>query len=165
MRYCSRCGFPLNTVAILLQNDGALPSGPRERRALSLRARIATESLILTLLSWLIGLWATLFFDSGGPYEIIAKIGALIFFVLGFIGILRFLYAFLFVRTAEKQGQERHVNRLPDTKRSALPPAQQTPLSDFPSKANTKEIVRPTSVTENTTQLLDESASHQNLAE
>ena len=165
MRYCSRCGFPLNTVAILLQNDGVLPGRPRARRSLSLRGRIATESVVFTVFSWLLGLWATLWFDSGGPYEVIAKIGALIFFVLGFIGLLRFLYAFLFVRAEEEGGREPYVGRLADTKPAALPPAQQTPLSDFPRRASTKEIVRPISVTENTTQLLDESASHENLAE
>ena len=165
MRYCSRCGFPLDTVAILLQNDGLLPSRPKGHRSLSQRGRIATESVVLTVFSWLIGLWATLWFDSGGPYEVIAKLGSLIFFVLGFIGLLRFLYAFLFVRPDEERAQESHVKRLRDTKLSALPPAQQTPLSDFPRRINTKEIVRPISVTENTTQLLDESSSHRNLAE
>ena|SRR6185436_14870495 len=159
MRYCSRCGFPLGTVAILLQNDGVLPPLPKNLIGRSTRGRIATESVILTVLSWTIGLLATLLFDFGGPYELLAKLGAFIFFLVGFIGLLRFLYAFLFLRT-EEVDREDHVRQVSERNQPALPPAEQTPISDFPTKANTKEMVRPISVTENTTQLLDEFDPH-----
>ena len=159
MRYCSRCGFPLGTVAILLQNDGVLPPLPNNLIRHSTRGRIATESVILTVVSWTIGLLATFLFDFGGPYELLAKVGAFIFFLVGFIGLLRFLYAFLFLRT-EEADREHNVRQVSERNQPALPPAEQTPISDFPTKANTKEMVRPISVTENTTQLLDEFDPH-----
>src|SRR5262245_21868784 len=101
MRYCSRCGFPLSIVALLLQNDGQLPTQSPARGRQSTRARIAIESLILTVLSWAMALLATWWFDAGGPFELIAKAASLLFFFVGLVGVLRFLYAFLFVKQGE----------------------------------------------------------------
>jgi hypothetical protein len=159
MRYCSRCGFPLSNVALLLQNDGMLPQAFKEGRLQSSRARKAIESAILTGFFWAIGLLATYWFDAGKPFEIIVKIGSLIFFLLGLIGLLRFVYVFLFMTDREPDG-DHYLKQITEQKRLTLPTPQQTPLSDFPHKANTKEMVRPLSVTENTTQLLDDSELH-----
>jgi len=155
MRYCSRCGLPLATVAILLQNDGMLPPSTTKRR--SSRARTATESGILTVGSWAMGLLCTLLFDFGGPYELIAKLGSLLFFLIGIIGLFGFVYAFLFMREDRESEHERHPRQVTGQIRQGLPTPQQMPLSDFPRRANTKEIVQPMSVTENTTRLLDDS--------
>ena len=158
MRYCSRCGFPLGTVALLLQNDGKLPPQPAAR-AESRRGRMATESLILMVLSWAVAFIATWWFDVGGPFEFIAKVGAVLFVLIGLIGLLRFLYAFLFVRQGEGPRVENSQREMPEYRERALPP-QQTPFVDVPNKTRTKEMVQPISVTESTTRLLDESDSH-----
>jgi hypothetical protein len=121
---------------------------------------MVTESVILTIVSWLIGLLATLWFDFGGPLEIVARIGSLVFFLLGLIGLFRFLYAFLFVNRDREPDQEHYLGQVTEPKRLAVPSPQQVPLSDFSRKANTHEMVRPISVTENTTQLLDEADSN-----
>ena len=159
MRYCSRCGFPLSTVAILLQNDGMLPQVSREGRLRLSRARTATESAILTVFFCAIGLLATNWFDAGGPFEIIARIGSLIFFLLGLVGLIRFVYAFLFMADREIDA-EPYSRQITGQERLILPTPQQTTFSDFPRKANTKEMVRPFSVTENTTRHLDDSESN-----
>ena len=159
MRYCSRCGFPLSTVAILLQNDGVLPLASTEGRMRSSRARTATESVILTVFFWVIGLLATYWFDAGGPFELMARIGSLIFFLLGLVGLLRFVYAFLFMTDREIDA-EHYARQITGQKRLTLPTPQQTPFSDFPRKVNTKEMVQPLSVTENTTRHLDDSESN-----
>jgi hypothetical protein len=155
MRYCSRCGFPLVTVALLLTNDGTLPTIEDKKGLRSVRSRMATESVILTTFSWAVALACTFWFDVGGPYEGIAKIGAFTFFMLGFIGLFRFLYAFLFL----KMDPIRKVQVQPtvtEPARSQLPPPQINPLSDWPVRPNTREMVSQPSVTENTTRLLDE---------
>ena len=151
LRYCSRCGFPLTGVALVLNNDGLIPqlaahdSPPR-------RGNMIKESLILSLASWLVALLCTVAWDWGGSFESVAKVASLIFFVLGLIGLIRFLYAFLFVR--EKAATV--APAFPVTaRRTTLPPAQDSSLSDYPQK-NTREMIPRGSVTENTTRLLDE---------
>jgi hypothetical protein len=155
MRYCSRCGFPLATVALLLSNNGAVPAIATDTNRRSLRSRVATESFILTAFSWAVAMACTFWFDASGIYEGIAKIGAVTFFLLGFVGLLRFLYAFLFLKinlAAPAKGQP----ALADSSRSQLPPSQAMPLSDWPLRSNTREMVSQTSVTENTTRLLED---------
>ena len=162
MRYCSRCGFPLATVAILLNHNGILPQvdGSKPSHPAS-RAKIATESIIMTIFSWAVGLGATLWFDAGGPFEIIAKLAAVLFFGLGLIGLLRFLYAFLFVKDQvpgiqRPQSPPEFISSDERTPQ-ALPSPQQTPITDWTRRPNTREIVSQPSVTENTTRLLDDS--------
>jgi hypothetical protein len=97
----------------------------------------------------------TFWFDASGIYEGIAKIGAVTFFMLGFVGLFRFLYAFLFLKmdTAENKRKQRSVT---EAKPAQLPPQQTVPISDFPRRPNTREMARQPSVTENTTRFLDE---------
>lgn len=152
LRFCSRCGFPLAGVAMVLENDGliprlAAPEGPGRR------GKMIKESWILTLASWAVALLTTLAWDWGGSFESVAKVGALVFFLLGLIGLLRFVYAFLFV----KEGSAGFEPALPvAASRAALPSPQDVPLTDYPQRINTREMVPRNSVTENTTRLLDE---------
>jgi hypothetical protein len=75
--------------------------------------------------------------------------------MLGFIGLLRFLYAFLFLKmdTAENKNRQRSVAQ---AKPAQLPPQQTVPISDFPRRPDTREMAHQPSVTENTTRLLEE---------
>jgi hypothetical protein len=164
MRFCSRCGFPLGAVALLLDNGGLLPqlAGDSTQKRLSARNRMLCESSILTLVTWGLALGATFWWDYGGAFESAAKVSSLVLSVLGLIALLRFLYAFLFVKASPDQqtafgrvGAERVVLGEPGP--AMLPPQRSTPISDYPRRVNTKEMVqRPPSVTENTTRLLDE---------
>ena len=156
MRYCSRCGFPLTTVALLLSNDGELARQPAESGRRSMRSRVATESLILTVFSWAVAMLCTFWFDAHGIYEGIAKIGAFTFFILGFIGLFRFLYAFLFLKIETSEHAKKSKSLRPDTNPSQLPPAQTVPINDWTQRPNTREMAPQASVTENTTRLLEE---------
>ena len=151
LRYCSRCGFPLTGVALLLDNDGLIPQlaakdAPRRR------GKIMKESLVLTLASWMLVVLGTATWDWGGPFESVAKVGSLILFVLGLIGLLRFLYAFLFVYEISATAEPAFPVA---ARRTALPLPQDIPLSDYPQRTRTKEMIPRGSVTENTTRLLD----------
>jgi len=97
----------------------------------------------------------TFWFDAHGIYEGIAKIGAFTFFMLGFVGLFRFLYAFLFLKMdpVENKRTQRSITQV---RPAQLPPQQTVPISDFPQRPNTREMVPQPSVTENTTRFLDE---------
>lgn len=107
---------------------------------------------MLTLGAWTVALFCTTAWDWGGSFETVAKIGALLFFVLGLIGLLRFVYAFLFV---DDSPAATAAPTFPAAgHQSALPP--QNPLTDYPQRSTTREMAPRASVTENTTKLLDE---------
>lgn len=156
LRFCSRCGFPLSGVALLLANQGALPVSTSSEIP-GRRGRIIKESLALTFASWAIALLATAIWDWGNPLEMIAKVGSLIFFLLGVIGLLRFLYAFLFVKDASYLAAEPVFPPVP--RQAVLPPQQEMPLTDYPRRTDTNEMSPRYSVTENTTRLLDDQNS------
>lgn len=141
----------------LAGEQGVLPRSAVESEGKTLRSRMATESFILTIFSWAVGLFMTFWFNAGGPFEAIAKVGAVIFFSLGFIGLLRFLYAFLFVKDSiGLETHPPHPNSVPKGRQQvALPPPHQNPISNWSRGVKTREMASP-SVTENTTRLLDE---------
>ena len=147
MRFCSRCGFPLSGVGLLLRNEGILPVSEPERHP-GRRRQMIKESVLFTLGAWAVMLAGMVFWESGGMLEIVGKGASVIFFFLGLIGLLRFVFTFLFVKGDIK---------LPaGTLRASLPSPQDMPLSDYPVRTNTREMVPRSSVTENTTRLLDE---------
>lgn len=158
MKFCSRCGFPLNGVSLLISNDGALLQ-PRDGKAVlkSTRARVATESLILVVFSWVIGLCTTFWFDVGGITEIIAKSGGALFLIVGLIGLIRFLYAFLFLNSAPINQVSDETSELRNAaSTTALPEARFNSLNDWQRAVDTREMSKHSSVTENTTNLLDD---------
>lgn len=162
MRFCSRCGFPLERVALIVNNEGIVPANVPDRKLCSSRGKMIKESIYLTLIAWAITLSATLFFDAGGPWEVAARVGGILFFLVGLIGLLRFIYAFLFVRDpAPALARPSAIPRSPgsvinEPARAALGAQQGIPVSDYPRKTHTKEMVAPPSVTENTTRLLQD---------
>ena len=161
MRFCSRCGFPLAGVAMLLEHNGIIPqlnSAPDQKSPTS-RSKIIREGAYLALVSWAVAFIAMLFVKVGGPLEVLAAIATILFFIVGLIGFIRFVYGFLFVKDSARtvlpdESPERLFSE--QARRASLPPPQSLPVSDYPRRANTKEMAPPTSVTENTTRLLDE---------
>ncbi len=167
-RFCSRCGFPLEGVNLIVDNGGLIPllENHPDQKPHSSRGKMIRESIYLTLIAWVVALVATMALDAGGPVENIAKVAALVFFFVGLIGLLRFIYAFLFVReTAPPLAQRASPSGSPtrsaspalkESARAALPPQHAVPVSDYPRRPNTKEMVPRPSVTENTTRLLED---------
>jgi hypothetical protein len=136
----------------LLSNNGILPQDAnRSCGPVTLsRSRIVKESLILTVVTWLLGLWATFWFDVGGPFEVIARVAATIFFILGMIGLGRFVYAFLLLKDSPESKETIAQEKLFSQGKTpiALPQQQQFPAGDWQRRENTKEIVSRPSVTE-----------------
>jgi hypothetical protein len=152
MRFCSRCGFPLSGVGLLLRNEGMLPV-PGPERNTGRRRQMIKESVLFTLGAWVVMLVAMVFWESGGMLEIVGKGASVIFFLLGLIGLLRFVFTFLFVKGDIKPTEPA---LSASTLRASLPSPQDVPLSDYPLRTNTREMVPRGSVTENTTRWLDE---------
>ena len=162
MRFCSRCGFALAGVTMLLETEGVIPqlTATSGQKVASSRKKVMVESAIFTGIAWLVLILATFLFDYGGPFELMAKITALLFFILGMIGLLRFLYGFLFVKDMADQPALPNATlqgALPETpRRAALSGRRDLPATDYPRRGHTKEMMPQPSVTENTTRLLDE---------
>jgi hypothetical protein len=159
MRFCSRCGFTLGGVSHLLESNGAPPEPPATTRNPICRNRMMVESAAVTAFGWTVALLTTFWFNAHGIYEGIAHLAASVFGLIGFIGLGRFLYAFLFFKDSARPALppvavEHSLAR--ETSYAGLPPAQTIPISDYPLRVNTKEMRPQASVTENTTRLLDE---------
>jgi len=168
MRFCSRCGFPLAGVVELLASGGVPGSQaePQDQKMSPRRKGVKQGVVMMILGTVLVPILAIINRAYHGPniFDVLVPLAA----VICFAGcLMRILYATLFEQAAPTIRQDASAYTAPPTmpaqlntgaaRISALPPKQSTPVSDFaPRRANTAELVRPPSVTENTTRLLDE---------
>jgi hypothetical protein len=164
VRFCSRCGFPLDGVIQLLSSGGMLPTyrSPDEPQPISPRRKGVKQGGILLLSGAVIvpilGVLAS--FSNAMFLEILVAFAAIICF-LG--GPLRMLYAAVFEEGAPNpftaprpymSAQTRPPQFTPPMPQSALPPPPGQPIG-WRSRPITAELANPPSVTENTTRLLD----------
>ena len=162
IRFCSRCGFPLDGVIQLLSTGGMLPvyHQPDEPVQISARRKGVKQGAILLLSGAVIvpilGVLAS--FSNAAFPQILAALAAIICFIGG---PFRMLYAALFEEGAPRRYPTYGPPPVavpqqfgPPRQHTALPP----PPARSPSawrKPNTAELANPPSVTENTTRLLD----------
>lgn len=164
VRFCSRCGFPLDGVIQLLGTGGILPvyRNPDDPMQISPRRKGVKQGGILLLtgavLVPILGVMSS--FSNSAFLEILIAFAAIICF-LG--GPLRMLYAAVFEEGAPNPfhharpfvpapGPPPQFN--PRVQQSALPP-QSTQPPPWRARPITAELANPPSVTENTTRLLD----------
>ena len=161
VRFCSRCGFPLEGVIQILSNGGLLPIlradplgtgeiSPRRKGVKQGGLVFLSGALVVPALGVLYG-WTGI-----NLFGFLTALAAVLLFVGG---ALRMLYAGLF-----EEGVSRpFVSYVPPTpaqmgppmRASALPPRPANPASGW-RRPNTAEILQPPSVTESTTRLLDD---------
>jgi len=163
IRFCSRCGFPLDGVIQLLNNGGMIPAyrAADEPVQISARRKGVKQGALLFLSGALIvpilGMLAS--FSSSSFPQILAGLAAMICFIGG---LLRMLYAALFEEGAPKPVRQYvpaaplHVppQFAPHAQAPALPP----PPARSPGgwrRPTTAELANRPSVTENTTRLLE----------
>lgn len=161
IRFCSRCGFPLEAVLQVLGTGGMLPAfpGPISNEPSPRRKGVKQGALLLLLGIILVPLLGVLSsFNAGNLFDILTPMAA-IFFFLG--GLLRMLYAGLFEEGAPRYRpmpgyappvMPAQFHAAPRV--GALPPAA-VPTPTWRTRPNTAEIFQPPSITENTTRLLD----------
>ena len=163
LRFCSRCGFPLEAVLQVLASGGILPqfSGELSKEVSPRRRGVKQGAMLLLMGIILVPLLGVLnSFNDGNLFDILTPMAA-IFFFLG--GLMRMLFAALFEEGAPRYRPTMQPYASPPTpsqfqslpRASALPPAQVPPPNAWRSRPNTAEIAQPPSITENTTRLLD----------
>lgn len=162
IRFCSRCGFPLDGVIQLLSNGGMLPvyRAPDEPVTISPRRRGVKHGGLLLLSGALIVPILAMFasFINGPFFEILAALAAIICFIGG---PLRMLYAAVFEEGAPRQfrpyGPPAPMPQQfgPPGQHTALPPPPVRAPGSWRPRPTTAELASPPSVTENTTRLLE----------
>lgn len=164
VRFCSRCGFPLDGVIQLLSSGGILPvyQSSDEPAKISPRRRGVKQGGILFLTgAVLVPILGVLASSISAPFlEILTAAAAIICF-LG--GPLRMLYAAVFEEGAPNPYRPMPRPYVPAPsiphqfsshhQPAALPPQPARPPTW--RRPNTAELANPPSVTENTTRLLD----------
>jgi hypothetical protein len=166
LRFCSKCGFPLDGVIQLLENRGMMPvsqalDGAKE---VSARRRGVRQGGILLLAGALVvpilGVLDS-YASNSSLLDIFLAIAAILCFVGG---PLRMIYAALFEEGAplRQAGSSSYLapsvpqqSEIRGRGAQALPPAPVNPAMGWRPRPNTAELVRPPSITENTTRLLD----------
>ncbi len=165
VRYCSRCGFQLKGVTLLLASGGELPSsvvvaGSGE---ISPRRKGVRQGGKLMLFGIFLGPLFAILHDMIHTLADLSLIGAFVFMA----GLLRLIYALCFEDGALRQqmSSTQFVYVPPKASQhnfahgrdaAELPPAQSIPAREFVARRmNTSEINYRPSVTENTTRLLE----------
>jgi hypothetical protein len=164
VRFCSRCGFPLEGVLQLLNNGGMLPvyREPGTPGEMSPRKKGVRQGGMLFLLGAILvpilGLLAS--YSNARLPEILTALAAIICFMGG---PLRMLFAAVFEEGASRpmpQATASYVSppvaprQFGPPRNTALPPPPVT-TAPWRQRPNTAELATPPSVTENTTRLLD----------
>ena len=165
IRFCSRCGFPMDGVIQLLGTGGMVPAyrASDEPVKASPRKKGVTQGGVLFLsgivLVPILGVFAS--YSNSSFLEILAALAAIVCFIGGPI---RMLIAALFEEGAPRPIQHygpampMHVapQQFPSHNQpQALPPPPARSPGAWRPRPNTAELVNPPSVTENTTRLLD----------
>jgi hypothetical protein len=161
VRFCSRCGLPLDAAAGLVAAGGSPAPEPAEAQAnvgLTPRQRGTRKGLMIiaggVLFFVIVAILSTIK-DDFIPFLLFA--GLIIT-----VGVMRVLYGLLLEEHAPAGKSSKHPAELPREKGSAgeLPPARAVPASAFAKHgAQTGAMAAPPSVTESTTRLLDEDES------
>ena len=164
LRFCSRCGFPVEGVLALIASGGYLGPYLGANQERSARARGVRQGAVMFLLGiLLVPVLGVLYHFAGGSFfGVVLPLAALICFVGG---LMRMLFAAVFeegkptVRVTPG-GYAPPLIGMP-APGQALPPATANPSPVWRARTATAELPRPPSVTENTTRLLDKDDSKQ----
>jgi hypothetical protein len=165
IRFCSRCGFPMDGVIQLLGHGGILPiyRDPDDPASISPRRKGVKQGGMLLLSGAVIVPILAMFasFVNATFLEILAALAAIICFIGG---PLRMLFAALFEEGAPRPfrpyGPPAPPMHMPPqqfpqpVQRPVLTPPPARPQGGW-RRPNTAELANPPSVTENTTRLLD----------
>jgi len=165
MRFCSRCGFPMEGAMHLLANGGLIPQYQHtvDQKGPSPRRKGVKQGALLMLIGAI--LVPILFIMSGfapGRLEnVFALFGSLAAILCFLGGPLRMLFAGIFEEGAPPKSQFMMSNpyappviAAPQA-RVSLPPAAVNTAASWRQRPQTAEIQQPPSVTDNTTRLLD----------
>src|SRR6266852_890883 len=169
LRFCSRCGFPMEGAMMLLANRGMLPHYPvpeGEQKISPRRRGVKQGALLMLIGAVLVPLMGVFSAFAPGRIELMFEFFAALSAILCFVGgPLRMLFAAIFEEGAPARQfvptsyAPTAIPSPPAARVSALPPASASPASQWRPRPQTAEILQPPSVTDHTTRLLDKSDS------
>ena len=153
VRFCSRCGLRLDGVTALLDNEGLIALPTNELQAGKVSARQKGIRLGVKLIFFSIVLFPPLFaialsrhVDSPGPL--------LVPLTVFLIGLMRLLYSVIFEEEQTPAKQKPQYSQARPFKQNMMlsPPPDAVAAS---KRVKTADMLHPPSITENTTNLLD----------
>ena len=163
IKFCSRCGFPLGLISEILAHGGFLPQLAELYKSKNLFTR--RNGLVFSLF------WFLIFVLILTPLSGVADLDNLagVFAIIGTMGAIILALASVLILKKEPQRFDfspteianASVKNLHGTNQTALPPQQTQPAQSYVPPVNswraadTGELVRPNSVTEHTTKLLN----------
>ena len=166
MRFCARCGFPLEGAMVLLAHNGMLPryeAADGETKVSARRKGVKQGALLFLIGVVLVPLLAIFSNFAPGRIEVAFEFFAAAAAILCFVGgPLRMLFAALFEEGAPPRqfvppSAYAPPAIPPPVRVTALPQATGTPTVGWRTRPQTAEIVAPPSVTDHTTRLLEKS--------
>jgi hypothetical protein len=156
VRFCSRCGFSLQIVSELIENQCSLAerAAKEVESHLSPRQKGVRMGALLMLTSFLIALIQALMPTLVDKLVVLAAPVIICFFV----GFVRLFYALFFEEGTKRSkgiaGTSGKAPALDGFAKVSLPSASSIPVSNR-RRVNTTEVAQPLSVTEGTTKLLE----------
>ena len=167
MRFCSRCGFPMEGAMHLLANGGLIPQYQHtvDQKGPSPRRKGVKQGALLMLIGAILVpiLFIMSSFAPGRLENVFALFGSLAAILCFLGGPLRMIFAGIFEEGAPPKSQFIMSNpyappviAAPQARVSALPPPAVNTAAAWRQRPNTAEIMQPPSVTDNTTRLLDQ---------
>ena len=164
LRFCSRCGFPLEGALILLEHGGLLPRyEPEGEKKISPRRKGVKQGGALMIIgAVLVPILGVMSGFAPGNLENVFAFFAAVAAIICFVGgPLRMVYAACFEEGAPAPQFGRPVSYGPQAitppaaRLSALPQGTVNPSTGWRARPDTAEIVQPSSVTDHTTRLLE----------
>lgn len=165
IRFCSRCGFLLSDVAEIVANNGISPykiANSLEKKDSPRKRGIKFGGMIMLVGCLLVVPIISILFPFLKFPPFIIPLAAILSFMGG---LLRIIYAFMFESnmveyvpygTDSSDLSSKYIKG--NASQNALPPQQSIPISDFAPPAGswreTKDLVQPPSVIEDTTKFL-----------
>ena len=158
-RFCSRCGFQLNVVKALLTEENQASGEAIAKPDRSLRKRDMTIGAAIMFFFALVAAAITVDMPASHSARIVLLVVAwlILSLLLNIKPIIQyFLRADNSAPAEDDFSVSKTISKLAARGKNALPEARSIPATDFAMPAvNTAEMVKPPSVTERTTNLLD----------
>jgi hypothetical protein len=153
LRFCPGCGLQLDFVIDLVANNGVpLPQAGKQvpflhRKGISFGAKLVFLSLFILPISFL----CAITFDTPGPFAVP--------FIIFMVGLAQVLYTLLFKEPERRELSGVRAAGLNQPKPLvSFPVGQGPPVTLEARRVHTAEMIRPRSVTEHTTKLLDDNS-------
>jgi hypothetical protein len=149
-KFCSKCGFVLQNVRKAVESDGKIEDSDevsKFQKGIRLGVKLLLLALILIPAFQILGGFFTpddKLVESSPSSSWFDFLGNAILITLFLTGAARVFYAFIFERVANKTNSESENNKeLTGKEKSALPPSQSIPISDFGKWKTTGELFEP----------------------